>query len=539
MAFATLLAAAGLLACGAPGHAIVTEVYYDAAGDDTGWEFVELHNPFAHALPLAGARIEAGDGSAPGRWTLRWTGAPGDTLRAGARFVVGGSRVSPPPDAIVSLDLQNGPDALRVVWPGGATEVVGWGAHEFAEYACGAAAPDAPSGFSLARIPDESDAGGNALDFRVSAPSPGAPNQAGRDLAVVRGTLRLSPAQPAPGAQAELSLLVANAGREPLDAGVARLLVSGDALEPPSALALGALESGETLRVALGVRAAFAGRAFVRAAVELPGDAAALNDADTLRVRVGVGPLELTEIQFHPAQGEGEWVEVRNRSGLALALAGFTLGDRSGAAGRVLSAAWLAPESLAVLVQDRAAFTRAFPQLDSARVAAVSPWASLNNSNDENGVADVVMLRESDALPVDEVPYSASGVAAGVPLEKADGLWAAAAGAPGTPLAPPRVARPGAFEFDVAPRRVAGPDGDVMLAWRLPWPRARVTVELFDLDGRRAGVLLNDVASTAAGERRVRLDGARPGLFVAQLRARSDTATLTRSALLRIVREDS
>jgi len=256
-------------------------------------------------------------------------------------------------------------------------------------------------------------------------------------------------------------------------------------------------------------------------------------------VRVGDGPLELTEIQFHPAQGEGEWVEVRNRSGLSLALGGFTLSDRSGTAGRIVSAALLAPESLAVLVQDRAAFTRAFPQLDSARVAAVSPWASLNNSNDENGVADVVQLREPDALTADEVAYSASGVAAGVPLEKSDGVWAASAGAPGTPLAPPRVLRAGALEFEIAPRRVAEPGGEVTLAWRLPWPRARVTVELFDLDGRRAAVLLHDVASTAAGERRVRLDGARPGLFVAQLRARSDTATLTRAALVRIAREDS
>jgi hypothetical protein len=83
-------------------------------------------------------------------------------------------------------------------------------------------------------------------------------------------------------------------------------------------------------------------------------------------VRVGAGPLEITEIQFHPGAGEGEWVEVRNRDTQPLDLAGFTLSDRGTArgvpgAGREA----LAPESLAVLAQDRAALLSRFA--DSTR----------------------------------------------------------------------------------------------------------------------------------------------------------------------------
>ncbi len=103
-------------------HPRIAEILYDAAGDDSGREFVELFNPHPVPLTLAGARLEAGDGSGPGRWTLRWTGSAADTVPARGRFVVGGALVLPTPDAVVALDLQNGPDAARVVWPDGQIE---------------------------------------------------------------------------------------------------------------------------------------------------------------------------------------------------------------------------------------------------------------------------------------------------------------------------------------------------------------------------------------------------------------------------------
>ena len=63
------------LACSSMDRPIVAEVFYDATGDDTGREFVELLNPAEAPRSLAGLRLESGDGASPGRWTLRWTGS--------------------------------------------------------------------------------------------------------------------------------------------------------------------------------------------------------------------------------------------------------------------------------------------------------------------------------------------------------------------------------------------------------------------------------------------------------------------------------
>src|SRR5439155_20980804 len=102
-----------VVACTPAGRPLISEVFYDAIGDDAGLEFVELYNPGSVPADLAGARLEAGDGAARGRWTLRWTAPPGTSIEPGGRFVIGGARVPPAPDAVGQLQLPNGPDAVR------------------------------------------------------------------------------------------------------------------------------------------------------------------------------------------------------------------------------------------------------------------------------------------------------------------------------------------------------------------------------------------------------------------------------------------
>jgi hypothetical protein len=535
------LVAASIAACAEPGRPLIAELLYDAAGDDAGHEFVELYNPYDASASLAGVRLEAGDGAGADRWTLRWTGSAAHTIAARGRFVIGGAAV-PAADVRVGLDLQNGPDAVRLVWPDGAIEVVGYGALAFPEYACGGPAADAPSGQSLARIPDDSNQGGNALDFRPASPSPGAANQPARDALVPRGRLRLEPEQPEPGTRARLTGVIVNRGAQPWAAREAALagVAFGEvqAEERFSAVVEPAVPPGDTAGFAVELEIGPAGTRALEVRAALTDDEAPGNDADTLRFRVGPGPLELTEIQFHPARGEGEWVEARNRGGMPLDPAGFRLGDRAGATGVPSDGQGeVPPDSFVVFAEDPAALLALHPALDPDRVWRVQPWASLNNTADSTGIADAVQLREADGTPCARVDYASAGVPAGVPIERRgeSGWWPAAIDA-GTPLAPPREAPALASRFEVEPRRLGAGGGPLRMAWSLPWPRARVAVELYDLSGRRLAILVDDALMPGRAQREWSAGGVRPGLYLIVLRARAESgeSPLTVARALRI-----
>lgn len=513
---------------------LLGEIFYDAAGDDSGYEFVEIFNPTPAPVPLAGVTLQIGDGAGPGRWTTRWTGAAGDTIAAGGRFVIGGVHVTPAPRAVVQLDLQNGPDAVRLVWPDGAAEVVGYGPLAASEYFCGAPALDVPSGTSLARLPDASDLGRNADDFRAASPTPGRANQPGRDVAMLEGSLSLAPEQPAAGVAAALTGVAVNRGGEPVPAGAIELRAtardsSGEA-DLGSVLSARPLAPGDTIAVTLPLAPLGAGKRQLRVEARLAGDENGGNDAESLLVRIGPGPLEITEIQFHPSGGEGEWIEVRNRSGGDLTIAGFMLADRRSAPGLASGGGDPLPAGgFAVLAQDRASFLNRHPSLDTARVREVRPWASLNNGDDSSGVADVVTVREADGTACERVPYSAAGVPAGVPIERRDGLWVAAGDTHGTPLAPPRVLPALASALSLAPRRLAGAASPATLGWSLPWPRGRIAVDLYDLAGRHVAQVLPETQVTSRGERGWNAGPLPPGVYVMVLLARPEDGT----ALLR------
>jgi hypothetical protein len=513
--------------CAPAERPVIAEVLYDPAGDDTGNEFVELYSSASAPVSLAGLRLEAGDGSGPGRWTLRWTGGTGDTLRRGERFLIGGAKLVPAPDAIITLDLQNGPDAVRLVWPHGAIEVLGWGALEFGEYFCGEAAADVASGFSLARVPDDAGTGSNATDFRAASPSPGRANQTRRNAAVVAGSLALDPEQPEVGAPALVRARIHNAGRDPIEAGAVTCIAFRDDFEIGTAAAA-ALAAGETLAVQISTVAAPEGRFELRLVLSMAGDEAAADDTLRAPARFGPGSLEITEIQFHPASGEGEWVEVRNRSGVALDLGGFTLADRADRGGALLTATVLMPESLAVLAQDRASLLATFPSLDTARVIAVQSWSALNNSDDDAGIADVVRLRERDGVPVARVEYSAAGLPAGFTRELAGGgFWTASSFAGGSPLAPPPVRPPLESALEIVPRRLRA-GMPARIEWSIPWP-ARASVTIYDLEGARVTEAFTELSVTPRGERSwdARLP---PGLYVAVLSAKPAGATVPLTA---------
>jgi hypothetical protein len=361
---------------------VLNEVLYDPPGADAGQEYVEIAASVAadSGATLTGWVLETGNGSAPGQWTVAWTGGPGDRLRGGL-FLLGEAGVEPPPDAVVDLDLQNGPDACRLRAPDGSADVLGWGTPLAPEYFEGAPAADVSS-LALARLPDGADADSNAADFAPAPPSPGEFNAA--DTAFVVESFASPPAGLAPGTSHVFAWKVRNAGRSTAAAalrvrcGVHPEELLAEAVTPP-------LSPG-----ARGVAQVEAspppGAHLPRSCPPAPEDPGAWAG--------GGADVVVMEVMNRPRSGDPEWVELTCAAAIAVDLSAVELRDASGAGGSIMDAgARIAPAALAVATPDTAAFLRRWGCPSGSLLLEVSPWPALNHTASGGGPAERITLR--------------------------------------------------------------------------------------------------------------------------------------------------
>lgn len=496
----------------------VNEVLYDAAGADGGYEFVEIYNASDSTHSLAGYRLEAGDGAGPARWRVLWEGGPGEVLPPRARLTIGEASVYPPPDRVRPLGLENGPDGVRLVAPDGSDDRVGWGSLTYNEYFEGQPAPDVPAGYSLARSPDGHDTGDNAANFvAASPPTPGGANRPEADVLLSPLAVSVSAPRIRLGEIVEARAAAVNGGLTTLDAGEMRwglwvaarsphplpgaesegvgispdsLVVSGAAVDP--------VAPGDTIPLALAWAPIAEGAFRLRIKVQVSEDGVLGNDLADAPLRVGRGPLEITEVHYAPASGEAEWVEIRCRDGVPVDLSRFRLRDAAGTEARLTPGvpAFAEPESLILLTADAAGWLALHPDADPARVFTFQPWPRLNNETGADGVADRVVLVDERGVLSDQMSYE-GGDADGHSLERRDleapaedeWNWGRSALPGGTPLAP-NSARPGAgavgsLELSTATWQPAAAPGGVTVSYRLAWPSADVDLRVVDLRGRK------------------------------------------------------
>jgi hypothetical protein len=497
---------------------VVNEVLYDPAGPDTGREFVELYA--VAPVALAGWTLEAGDG-ARGTWRVVWRGIGGE-LTAGGLAVVGGDSVAGAA-ARLQGELQNGPDALRLVDPRGAVhDRIGWGALTDAAFFETRPAADA-AGRSLGRDPDGSDSDDNERDFAALSPSPGRRNRAGREL-----VLALVPPDPLhawPGRTLRAGVHIRNVGLEPVadwDVTAAWRRFAGQPPDPVAVRSLSAagprgapLAPGDSTELVLGcsdapglyrleVRGRFA-------------DEDSTSDAAAAWVRIGAGDVLVDEILYAPAAGEPEWIELRNRGAHSIALAGFTLTDRSGRRATLRGAARLAAGGRGILAADTTTAIRALAP-HTPRWAAV-PWPSLNDDGDGDW-ADALVLRDAAGIVQDACGYPPAARERGRSLERvtpdpdARGVgWAActarAAATPGAPNSIATAASGTGAGLVLAPNPFS-PDGDgvadrLVVQAAVPAGYEGCRIEIYDLEGRRRAQLLAD--ALGPGPRSLAWDG--------------------------------
>jgi len=497
----------------ASAQVVINEVLYDPEGSDTGLEFVELMNCGHAGVLLTGWVLETGNGAHPDDWTVEWIGGDLDYLDVGDILLVGEAGVTPAPDYTTPLDLQNGPDGVRLREGDRIVDTVGWGEPLFAEYYEGRPAVDTPSGSSLARSPDCFDHDDNAGDLTACAsPTPGARNALTIDLAVEARHAWGETADA--GDPLTVRSVVTNVGSIPTPEGgyTVTLHVDGSAAPAAAVTPEGSLPPRDSLELSLEWAQPVSGYHRLTIRVSLPEDENASNDEDHTTVAVG-GPggiLVLNEIMHSPLEGGTEWVELVNVHDETVSVAGWFLGDGVDAFpmsdAEAESATEIPPGAFLVVAKNAGLVDGACP----APVIATDGWEALSAD-------DTVVLLDDHGTPIDRVRYEKGwGGARGVSLERVrpdmppDDLnnWgssvAAAGSTPGLTNSIHLPERPDRGTLTVLPNPFT-PDGDgvddrTVIRFDLPVARATARLSVFDLRGRLLTRLLDREAVASRSE---------------------------------------
>jgi len=487
---------------------VINEVFYDPVGSDTGGEFVELLNCGRVGVALGGWTVETGNGANPDDWTVEWIGDDFDHLGPGEFFLIGESDVLPAPDFVTPLDLQNGPDGVRVTDGEMEIDVVGWGEPLFSEYYEGTPAGDVPSGSSLARSPDCYDHDDNFSDMEAAPiPTPGARNAPEIDLAIEivhAGPVVLDESSPV-----ALRLTVENTGSLTVDAGTTRVDVFIDGGDEPSLFAsvTDSLAPRDTLGIDAAVWAA-CGYHEVVAVVATPGDSDAGNDRAETSFTVGApgGLLKLNEVMFSPEDGSAEWLELVNATAGSVDPSGWLLGDEH----EWSSILWgdlgpVPPGGYVVAAKDSSASC-----FDGCAVAETERWEALSAD-------DTVVLLDRHGTPIETVAYDDSwGGERGVSLERVrhdvspdePSNWGSSVDPSGsTPCRRNSIFLPVSTDggnLTASPNPFT-PDGDgsddrTVISYELPVARATVRLSVFDVRGRERITLLDHAPSASRSD---------------------------------------
>lgn len=405
----------------ARGQVLINEIYYDHPGTDEGFEFVELMNVSESPASLREYSIEFHNGAGEG-WTPVWSGGAGDSIAASGLFLIGEPRVDPHPDSIVQLNLQNGPDAVRLLKGGVQVDVLGYGPLDDPLYYEAGCAPDVPAGSSLGRIPDGRDTDDNLADFKQLKPSPGRLNLPLRDLSIHSdpGFERVVE----PGEVSAISFIVRNDGIRNVEANEFALEVrdsSALSVELIAGIGGAAIAPGESWRFECPAALQY-GYHWITASIRHPGDERPWNDSLTTVVRAGNPGVVISEVMSYPGDDCPQYIELYNCAGEPADPAGWRIRDCSHEPQAIADSARVLPShAYAVVTHDAEGLAAAFVRLDPERVIEIEgTWPSLNHTGTAS-FADSIVITDRFGLAVDRAAYPPQeSRTKGTSIERAD-----------------------------------------------------------------------------------------------------------------------
>lgn len=476
-------------------NVVINELCYDPAGEDEGFEWIELYNNGNSTIDLAGAKLlKAGSD-----WTEVLT-LPSFLLRPGRYLLIGEAQIT---SAVItaSLSFQNGgseTDGVRYLSPdGNYTDTVLYDSPNTYELSgdagnSGSCAEDVPSGYSLSRIKDGYDTNNSACDFYPEpSPSPGLANPTRCDYAILSAGVEKQ------GSQWLLISQVHNLSAfSTYEIAFLDVYIDGEAVLNQELMPVPAEDS---LAVSLELPIWDEFNHSIELWLELSTDPDSLNNRFSLNLlQVELLPPRLNELMYNPNVGDQEWIELylaeepQSRSEYSLRDLG----------GTQISFALPEQGGYYVLCQDKDQLLDQFPTCHPSRVIELSNWITLNNDGDS------LVLLNSEETVIDSMSYEGHSSYKGVSLE----YWQSASGsytwkyspnsgspgapnsAPGQPI-PPSQGRV-ALEKDIFyPKQ-----GErMLLIHNLKEPNNIVNLCVYDLSGRKRRVLADRLPVQASG----------------------------------------
>ncbi len=386
------------------GGVVINEIYYDHAGGDGGWEFIELFNSGMTLVDIGGWRLEFVDGRTGTARTV-WEAAGIATLAPEGYLLIGGSERTDDPDLALEGNLENGPDGARLIGGTGTIDMVAYGEPLIAGLCEGDPAIDVPAGSSLSRKPDGVDTDNNREDFVMADPTPGVENFFDYDIAPHISGIDILRCRSVP---FDLVVILENVGTgEFIDAVTVDISIGppGDPPERVSRLCELALEPGKSDSFSVTLLFHSSWMLATGTVIYSAMDTNASNDSSAARLSLSPGPLVVNEIMYRPYIGNSEWIELFNSSEVDLDLQGWHICDGTGSkklisAGRTLVAGggWL------ILADDPECFLRAFPSCVSPVLSPEGGWSALNDS-EKGGQADEIGIFDLHGTLVEKVVY--------------------------------------------------------------------------------------------------------------------------------------
>lgn len=391
---------------------VINEFLPDPDGADGGREFVEFLNTGPSPVNLQGLAFQFANGSVGPQWATRWTCQEDIWLTEGERFLLADRnwQGQQQAQAEVWLGLQNGPDAIRLLFEGEVLDLVGYGPLTDEDMMEGQAVA-LPVGLSLMRKPDGRDTGDNHLDFFPGEPTPGQVNYLNHQIEVF--SVVMEPAALAEaGGIVQLDVVLENTGMQdllPAPMTVWLRTDSGELLPALETIFAGCVSSGRC-QLLLALTVPVRGR--LNILLQLPvGDSEDALQVSLGKIQVGCGAVFLSEVLGSPSMHQGEWIEIQAGS-QALHLGNFKIRDEEGG-WRSLPQMDLEPGQFLLVAQDSSALIAWHfdnlgqglmldcPADQMGRVLRQMPgaWPSLNNNPpDSRTFSDRVYLADEEGV---------------------------------------------------------------------------------------------------------------------------------------------